>query len=247
MNTIICGDVIEHTNSHRQGCVIEVGRTHRDGTTEYHVRPARDDKFGHSPTWWNSVHVRRVARRDPYRRYLALIAAEDDPGRQARRQLPPGVSRRRWARRGGTFGPYLSNKVWDALFWRLCNQHQLDPSGAYVHYDLGRAAWEKASIDCLERRERAARWWFLKCDFLKCDHSSGHLTREEFDTLQPDSPLEFLYGQEWRPARVLGHVGTRLHVGLLTGDQVVGYILSWSEAHNGLRFPSVTRDQQGHT
>lgn len=64
------------------------------------------------------------------------------------------------------------------------------------------------------------------------------LTREEFDTIQPDSPLELLYSQEWRIAKVLGHVGPRIHVGLLTGDQVVGYLLSWIEAKACLRFPA---------
>jgi hypothetical protein len=158
MNTIILGDIVEHTNSHRRGCVIEVGRTHRDKTTEYRVRPARDDRFDIEPTWWNSAHLRRVPRRDPFRRYLALIAIEDSPSKQERRQHPP-ENRRCWARRGRTFGPWLPDTVWDKLYWRLSNQQRHDPSGAYVHYDLGREAWEKAAIDCLERRDRAAHWW----------------------------------------------------------------------------------------
>ncbi len=159
MNTILPGDVVEHTNSHRRGCVIEVGRAHRDGTTEYHVRPAQDDWFG-GLTWWNSAHVRRVPRRDPFRRYLAMVAIEDDPAKQARRQQAP-EGRRRWRRRGRSFGPWLPDDVWDKLYWRLSNQRRLDPSGAYVHYDLGREAWERASIDCLERRDRAARRWMV--------------------------------------------------------------------------------------
>jgi hypothetical protein len=159
--SIISGDVVEHTNSHRRGCVIEVGRTHHDGTTEYHVRPARDDRFNVELTWWNSAHVRRVRRRDPFRRYLALSAIEDDLTKQERRQQPPD-GRRRWTRRSRTFGPWLPDAVWDKLYWRLSNQRRYDPSGAYVHYDLGRASWEKAAIDCLERRDRAAHWWFDK-------------------------------------------------------------------------------------
>lgn len=63
------------------------------------------------------------------------------------------------------------------------------------------------------------------------------LTREEFDTLPPDSPLELRHGQEWRAAKVLGHSGTRIHVGLLAGNQVVGYLLSWIEIQDSLRLP----------
>ena len=159
MNTIIPGDVIEHTNSHRRGCIIEVGRTHPDGTTEYHVRPAQDDRFDIQLTWWNSAHIRRVVRRDPFRRYLALIAIEDDPARQERRQHPPDSRRRRWGHRGRTFGPWLPDKIWEKLYWHLSNQQRHDPGGAYVHYDLGREAWGKAAIECLERRDRAAHWW----------------------------------------------------------------------------------------
>lgn len=158
MNTIILGDIVEHTNSHQRGCVLEVGRTHHDQTTEYRVRPARDNRFDNELVWWNSTHLRRVSWRDPFRRYLALITLEDDPARQEHRQNPP-ENRRRWARRSRTFGPWLPDTAWDKLYWRMCNQRRHDPSGAYVHHDLGRAAWEEASRDCLERRERAARWW----------------------------------------------------------------------------------------
>lgn len=159
MSTIIPGDVVEHTNSHRRGCDIKVGRTHRDGTIEYHVRPAQDDRFDIQLTWWNSAHICRVPHRDPFRRYLALITIEDDPARKERRQQPPNGHRRRWGRRGGTFGPWLPAKVWEKLYWRLTNQRRRDPSGAYVHYDLGREAWEEAAIECLQRRDRATHWW----------------------------------------------------------------------------------------
>jgi hypothetical protein len=63
------------------------------------------------------------------------------------------------------------------------------------------------------------------------------LTRREFDTLPPDSPLELRHGQEWRAAKVLGHTDTRIHVGLLMGDQIVGYLLSWIEIQDSLRLP----------
>jgi len=162
MNTIISGDVVEHTNSSRQGCVVEIGRTHSDGTTEYRVRPAQDDRFDIQLTWWNSAHIRRIPRRDPFRRYLALIAIEDDLAKQERRQDPPRASHQCWAYRGRKFGPWLPDTVWEKLYWRLCNQQRYDPGGAYVYYDLGRGAWEKAAIECLERRDRAARWWLLR-------------------------------------------------------------------------------------
>jgi len=90
---------------------------------------------------------------------MVLIAIEDDLARQERRQHSPDAERRHWARRGRTFGPWLPDTVWEKLYWRLCNQQRHDPGGAYVHYDLGRGAWEKAAIECLERRDRAARWW----------------------------------------------------------------------------------------
>jgi hypothetical protein len=67
---------------------------------------------------------------------------------------------------------------------------------------------------------------------------SRPLTREEFDTIQPDTPIELLHGQEWCAAKVLGHVGPRIHAGLLAGDQIVGYLLSWIEAKGCLRFPA---------
>jgi hypothetical protein len=161
MNTIYLGDIVEHTNSRRRGCVIEVGRTRHDKTTEYRVRPGQNDLLDIKPTWWNSAHLRRVPSRDPFRRYLALITIEDDTAKQELRQIYPG-GHRCWARRTRTFGPWLPDAVWDQLYWRLRNQRRYDPSGAYVHYDLGREAWEKASIDCLERRDRAAHWWSRK-------------------------------------------------------------------------------------
>jgi hypothetical protein len=160
LSKIIRGDVVEHTNTHRRGCVVEVGRTHPDGSIEYRVRPAQDAHYDIQFTEWNSAHLRRVPHRDPYRRYLALIDIEEDPAKQARRQHPPEASRRHWAQRSRMSGPWLPGAVWDKLYWRLSNLRQRDPNGAYVSYDLGRVAWERAAIDCLRRRERAARWWY---------------------------------------------------------------------------------------
>lgn len=67
------------------------------------------------------------------------------------------------------------------------------------------------------------------------------LTREEFNTLPPDSLLELRHGQEWRAAKVLGHSATRIHVGLLMGDHIVGYLLSWIEIQDSLRHPAGTQ------
>ncbi len=179
---IISGDVVEHTNSHRRGCVVEVGRTHHDGTTEYRVRPAQADRFGTELTWWNSAHICRVVRRDPFRRYLALVAIEDDSVKQERRQQPP-EGRRNWALRGRAFGPWLPEAVWEKLYWRLSNQQHLDPHGAYVSYDLGREAWKKAAIDCLERRDRSAFWW------MRSNAKNGGVAASEFTSLRRgDSP-----------------------------------------------------------
>lgn len=161
-DTVLLGDVVEHTNSHRRGCVVEVGRTHRDGTIEYRVRPGRDDRLGSDLTWWCSAHVRRVVRRDPYRRYLALVAVEDDPTRKEAWRLLPSDGRHHWRRRYWRFGPWLPDAVWDKMYWRLNNQRTIDAGGSWVSYDLGRAAWILAGIDCLDRRERAARWWMTR-------------------------------------------------------------------------------------
>ena len=164
IDAILLGDVVEHTNSSRRGCVVEVGQTHRDGTTEYRVRPVRDDRLGADLTWWNSAHVRRVVRRDPYRRYLALVAVEDDPARRVDRRLLPSNGRRHWCRRMRKFGPWLPDVVWEKMYWRLHNEKTLDASGRHANYDLGRVAWWSAAIDCLERRDRAERWWMTQDD-----------------------------------------------------------------------------------
>lgn len=157
---IIPGDVVRHTNTHLLACVVKVGRTCNDGTIEYEVRPAQNRDGDLDLRWWNSSRIWRVPRKDPYRRYLALVAIEDDPTKQERRQKPASdVDRLHWRLRARRFGPWLHDRVWDGLYWKLSNTMRHDPSGAYVSYSLGREQWQKAAIDCLKRRDRAAHWW----------------------------------------------------------------------------------------
>jgi hypothetical protein len=156
IDAIILGDVVEHTNSRRRGCVIGIERANPDGTIEYRVRPARDATGDIDVTSWNSARVARVAHRDPHRRYIAMVAAEDSLARRGRR--PPPEGRREWAILVRMFGPNLPDVAWDRMYWRLTNLRHIDPGGAYVAYDLGRGSWGRAAIDCLERRDRAARW-----------------------------------------------------------------------------------------
>jgi hypothetical protein len=161
LDSIIPGDVVEHANSGRRGCVVEVGMASLDRTTEYRVRPAwslsgptRDADL----IWWRSTQIRRVPARCPHRRYLAMVAVEDDFLSQERRQRPPD-GRSSWACRRRAFGPWLPEAAWDKLRWRLINRMRIDPSGQYVHYSLGRDSWERAANDCLRRSDRAALWW----------------------------------------------------------------------------------------
>lgn len=160
IDLIIPGDVVQHTSTRRVACVVQIGRTHSDGTIEYEVRPAqnRDGALDLDLRWWNSAHIRRMPRRDPYRRYLALAAREDDAASQARRQHPPNNARGRWRQRARYFGPWISSEVWENLYWKLSNTMCRDPSGARVWYNLGRESWERAALDCLERRDRAAHY-----------------------------------------------------------------------------------------
>lgn len=156
---IIPGDVVQHANTRMLACIVRLGRTCNDGTVEYEVRPAQERGGDLDLRWWNSARVRRVPRRDPYRRYLALVAVEDDVVKQERRQRAPDGERRHWRHRARRFGPWVPDKVWKSLYWKLSNTMRLDPGGALVHYSLGREPWEGAAIDCLERRDRAARHW----------------------------------------------------------------------------------------
>src|SRR4029077_7280501 len=43
-------------------------------------------------------------------------------------------------------------------------------------------------------------------------HLSRSLTSQQSHTSGPHNRLELRHGQEWRPAQVLGHCGTHLHV-----------------------------------
>jgi hypothetical protein len=151
------GDVVRHTNSHRVGVVLEVGRTHPDGTVEYRVLPVPRsyDYESDDRTWWNSRHVERdpLRRSDPYRRYLALCAFEDDHARQVARATHRNHGRVR------RFGGWISEQVWDTMYWRLNNRRQLLPSGEHVSITLGREHWRAAAMDCLDRRKRAGDYW----------------------------------------------------------------------------------------
>ena len=146
------GDVVQHTNTRHLGIVLEIGRTHRDGSVEYLVRtncPGEPtDETYWRKTEWNSQHVERVPGRDPYRRYLTLCTIEDDPVGHARRAVHP---KRRVRRDGG----WLPEALWEKMYWRLTNRHRLLPAGGYVSYSLGREHWEKARNDCLTRRDRS--------------------------------------------------------------------------------------------
>ncbi len=152
---IYTGDVLRHTSSRRVGVVLEVGRTHRDGSTEYRVRLVSHPDRGLAEIWWNSLRVERVERRDPYRRYLALCAVEDTHVKQARRASHP---RPRVRRNGG----WLPEQVWETMYWCLSNRRRLLPSGEPVHYPLGRDHWDRAAVDCLERRDRAGHFWMTR-------------------------------------------------------------------------------------
>lgn len=157
-NDLLSGDVVVHTNSGRVGSVIET-RPHRDGTVECRIRisipsPSVDSPHEHEqwPVWWNSKHLMQVPRRDPYRRYLAMCAAEDDQTRIKRRldHLQRLMPRRRFG-----YGPHLSEAAWMKAYWRLCNLRMIDPGGMIFGGDLGREHWRGAANDCLDRRDRA--------------------------------------------------------------------------------------------
>jgi hypothetical protein len=141
---IMSGDVVRHTNSGRIAVVVEIGRTHRDGTIEYRVHVDSDDE--EEDAWWNSAHARRVRGRDPYRRYLAMRDAEDDVDRQLRRSDRPVLGR----------GVLLPALAWERIRWRLVNLRRALPSRTRTTLrDLGRGHWIAAADDCLSRQYRA--------------------------------------------------------------------------------------------
>jgi hypothetical protein len=165
LSDVLLGDVVEHIDTRLRACVVDIRRAQDGDVTQYYVQPACDHPdcdcdLGRQ--WWRSHHARRVPCRDPYRRYLAMVAAEDDPERQQRRQQAPGtpgdVERRSWRIRAKSFGPYLPEALWEKAYSRLCRLRRIDPVGAWSGYDLGREHWRIAANDCLDRRDRAARW-----------------------------------------------------------------------------------------
>ncbi len=92
----------------------------------------------------SQVFDSRVPGRDPYRRYLAMREAEDDPRLQARRRAHPRAR----------YGVHLPPGAWQKMFWRLSNLMRIGPDGRWTSRDLGRQRWEGAADDCLERRDR---------------------------------------------------------------------------------------------
>lgn len=155
MDDVLVGDVVRHLNSGRIGSVLEVGRAHADGTIEYRIQLARDARKEDlsvdevpldDEIWWNSRRIVRVPRRDPYRRYLAMREAEDSPERKIRR------ARHRGHRSGGL----LHEAAWDHAYWQLSNLQHRGPAGELTYRNLGRAHWERAAQDCLDRRDRSA-------------------------------------------------------------------------------------------
>jgi hypothetical protein len=111
---VYTGDVVRHVNSGSIGIVLEIGRTHRDGST-----------------------------------------AEDDLAGQARRAAHRSLQIRR-------DGGWFPEKLWEKMFWRLTNRRRLLPQGGYVSFPLGRDHWDVAALDCLERRDRSARYWISR-------------------------------------------------------------------------------------
>ncbi len=161
--TILPGDVVRHRPTARFGIVGSIGATDRLGTTTYQIglcadpiRPAGLDapsdvgSFGEA--WWTSDDVTRVPHADPYRRYLAMRAVEDDPGHQARRIQRQRLRRER---RDGADRGVLPAAAWDRAYWRLCHLQRRAPDGRWSYRPLGRAHWRDAAIDCLARRDRA--------------------------------------------------------------------------------------------
>jgi hypothetical protein len=152
-DAVIPGDVVVHANSGRSGVVVQTGKIHADATVEHLVwSPSRGDEEV-DMTWLNSRHL-RLAARGPYRRYLALVALEDDGSRRIRR------SRRPHSRHGGSLTP----EAWDQMYWHLCNRRRLRPDGQTTYRDLGRERWNAAAIDCLERRDHARQTSWLDAE-----------------------------------------------------------------------------------
>lgn len=160
---IFRGDVVRRVSTGRLGVVVAIFGDVVDGAFQaiaYRVRvvdPTEEEWQDEQPdgtTSWPALDVRRRPGRDPFRRYLAMIAAEADPVRVARR-----LRHRRHARR---FGPHLPEAAWDKIFWRLAHGQRRLPMGQNVWFDLGRAHWERAASDCLDHRRQASCFWMSR-------------------------------------------------------------------------------------
>jgi hypothetical protein len=156
-DSLFRGDVVRRASTGRLGvvlstsCDVECGRVVLISCHVRVVEPADEEACLET---WPSEDVRRLRRRDPFRRYLAMIAAESDPVRIARR-----LRHRRHARR---YGPHLPEAAWDKVFWRLTHGQRRFPTGQDVWFDLGRAHWSRAANDCLERRRSASLFWMSR-------------------------------------------------------------------------------------
>lgn len=168
---VLCGDVVSRTDTGSVGVVLET-RPNGDGAVEclIYVSTRGSEEWVEYDTsrnpvwwaralwdraWWDSRHIRQVPRRDPYRRYLAMRAAEDDDRLRERRL---GHLDRRMRQRRFGYGPYLSEAAWQKAYWRLRNLRKIDPCGMFVGLDLGREHWIDAANDCLDRRDRAKNY-----------------------------------------------------------------------------------------
>lgn len=175
MTVIYTGDVIQNQASKILGVVLEIRET---PARAYRVRGAPPDEATAAynredgvpigsmtedeyydllggKVWWADSVV-SLYESNPYRRYLAMCAAEDDPAKRIRRGF------RRAHKGGRRYGGHLPESVWADHYYRLANNRLRDARGAWVgdHVDLGRARWSEAALDCLERAAcaRSAAW-----------------------------------------------------------------------------------------
>ena len=166
---VIRGDVVRHAASGFLGVVSQIERTDLDGVAHLIVAPERaltsseaGDDLLDEDGWarWTSAEVSVQSRRDPYRCYLAMCAAEDDLRRRARRRsflegLDPDQRRLRRHRRMQR--EFLGAQAWDRWSWKLMNGKDVGARGGFDFRRLGREHWWDAALDCLERRTRVER------------------------------------------------------------------------------------------
>lgn len=156
-DAIFLGDVVRRASTGRLGVVLSVSSDVEQGEVvlvAYRVRVVDPTDDEESVETWSAEGVQRARRRDPFRRYLAMVAAEADPVRVARR-----LRHRRHARR---FGSHLPEAAWDKMFWRLTHGRRRLPTGQDVWFDLGREHWGRAANDCLDHRRGASLFWMSR-------------------------------------------------------------------------------------